>query len=214
MYTGHVEKPTFILEAVASEDLWIWYAFFGMPGSFNNINVLDQSDLFNELRAGVAPSARFVINGREYGMGYYLADGIYPKWATIVQRIRAPNDRKKAHFARMQEAYRKDVERAFGVLQARFAIVKGPSRFWDQEDMYYIMTTCIILHNMIIEYQREQEDDETIELLRDTSPQLSRERTSTFSEFLARNKKIRSTETYHQLRYDLIEHLWVRLSEE
>jgi hypothetical protein len=31
-YKGHVEKPTIILEVVASNDLWIWHAFFGMLG--------------------------------------------------------------------------------------------------------------------------------------------------------------------------------------
>ncbi|KAG5549109.1 hypothetical protein RHGRI_014472 [Rhododendron griersonianum] len=31
MYTGHAHKPTIILEAVASYDLWIWYANFGLP---------------------------------------------------------------------------------------------------------------------------------------------------------------------------------------
>lgn len=214
MYTGHVEKPTIILEAVASYDLWIWHAFFGMPGSFNDINVLDQSHLFDELRAGRAPHVQFVINGHEYDMGYYLADGIYPKWATIVQTIREPSDRKKAHFARMQEAYRKDVERAFGVLQARFAIVKGPARFWDQVDLYYIMKTCVILHNMIIEYQRDEEDVEAAELLRERPLQVSRERTPTFTDFLTRNKKIRSTDMYYQLRNDLVEHLWARQGEE
>jgi len=39
-YTGHVHEPTIILEAVASKDLWIWHAFFGLPGSHNDINVL------------------------------------------------------------------------------------------------------------------------------------------------------------------------------
>ena len=29
-----------ILEAVASHDLWIWHAFFGCPGTLNDINVL------------------------------------------------------------------------------------------------------------------------------------------------------------------------------
>ncbi|WOG86322.1 hypothetical protein DCAR_0205524 [Daucus carota subsp. sativus] len=98
-------------------------------------------------------------------MGYYLADGIYPKWAIIVQTIREPSDRKKAHFEKMQEAYRKNVEREFGILQARFAIIKGPARFWDQEDLYYIMQKCVILHNMIIEHQHDKEDDEATGLL-------------------------------------------------
>ena len=46
VYTGHVDGPTMILEAVASEDLWIWHSFFGLPGSLNDINVLRRSPLF------------------------------------------------------------------------------------------------------------------------------------------------------------------------
>jgi hypothetical protein len=41
MYTGHCHEPTIILEAMASQDLWIWHVFFEMPGSLNDINVLD-----------------------------------------------------------------------------------------------------------------------------------------------------------------------------
>jgi hypothetical protein len=40
MYSGHVRAPTIILEVVASKDLWIWHAFFCLPGSHNDINVL------------------------------------------------------------------------------------------------------------------------------------------------------------------------------
>jgi hypothetical protein len=46
MYTGHVHEPTIILEAVANKDLWIWHAFFRMPGSLNDINILHRSSLF------------------------------------------------------------------------------------------------------------------------------------------------------------------------
>ncbi|XP_028116649.1 uncharacterized protein LOC114314373 [Camellia sinensis] len=49
MYTGHAHEPTIILEAVASYDLWIWHAFFGLPGSNNDINVLERSSVFTEL---------------------------------------------------------------------------------------------------------------------------------------------------------------------
>jgi hypothetical protein len=41
MYKGKEGKPTVILEAVASYDTWIWHAFFGMPGTLNDINVLN-----------------------------------------------------------------------------------------------------------------------------------------------------------------------------
>ena len=48
------------------------------------------------------------------------------------------------------------MERAFEILQAQFAIVRGPARFWDQEILWYIMTACVIMHNMIIENERGQ----------------------------------------------------------
>ncbi|SAM03448.1 hypothetical protein [Absidia glauca] len=31
-FKGKENKPSIILEAVASHDLWIWHAFFGLPG--------------------------------------------------------------------------------------------------------------------------------------------------------------------------------------
>ena len=43
MYMGHKKEPTIILEVVASKYLWIWHAFFGMPASHNDINVLQRS---------------------------------------------------------------------------------------------------------------------------------------------------------------------------
>jgi hypothetical protein len=30
MHSSHIYKPTIILEVVASNDLWIWHAFFGL----------------------------------------------------------------------------------------------------------------------------------------------------------------------------------------
>jgi hypothetical protein len=58
---------------------------------------------------------------------------------------------KKKYFAKTQDACRKDVERAFGVLQSRFAIVRGPARLWDEDSLGYIMRARIIMHNMIVE---------------------------------------------------------------
>jgi hypothetical protein len=48
-----------------------------------------------------------------------------------------------------------DIERAFGALQARFAIVRGLAHFWDKKSLINIMKACVILHNMIIEDERD-----------------------------------------------------------
>ncbi|XP_019200113.1 PREDICTED: putative nuclease HARBI1 [Ipomoea nil] len=128
-YAGRSGEPTIILEAVADYDLWIWHAHFGMPGSNNDINVLEGSYLFSNLANGIAPPCHYVIHGQQYHTGYYLTDGIYSKWSTLVQTIHEPRGPKNKLFAMMQEACRKDVERAFGVLQLRFSIVKGTDTF-------------------------------------------------------------------------------------
>uniref|UniRef100_A0A0D3CE70 DDE Tnp4 domain-containing protein n=1 Tax=Brassica oleracea var. oleracea TaxID=109376 RepID=A0A0D3CE70_BRAOL len=109
----------------------------------------------DEIINGNALEFNFHVNGREYHLAYYLADGIYPKWATFIQYIRLPQGPKHCLFAKNQEAVRKDVERAFGVLQARFAVVRNPSNLWDKNKIGNIMRACIILHNMIVEYERD-----------------------------------------------------------
>ena len=105
MYTGYVHRPTIVLKAVASYELWIWHAFFGMLGSNNDINVLDASNLFANLREGRGPPANYTIMGNHYNMGYYLADGIYPKWVTIVQSISHPLELAHEFFANKHESY-------------------------------------------------------------------------------------------------------------
>ncbi|XP_062715219.1 uncharacterized protein LOC134291473 [Aedes albopictus] len=94
-FKGKGKKPTIVLEAVASYDLWIWHAFFGMPGSMNDINVLERSPLFNDLYCGRSPEVEFEINGNIHHAGYYLADGIYPPLSTLVQTISSPFGQKR-----------------------------------------------------------------------------------------------------------------------
>ena len=69
MYQGRSRTATVILEAVASRDLWIWHAFFGTPGSCNDINVLQRSPVFDDLLNGRAPQVQFDVNGNTYNKG-------------------------------------------------------------------------------------------------------------------------------------------------
>jgi hypothetical protein len=111
-----------ILEAVASKDLHIWHAFFGIAGSNNDLNVLNQSLLFFDALKGEAPQIQFSVNGNWYSTCYYLADGIYPEWAAFMKTIPLPQSDKYKLFAKFQEGARKDVERAFGVCSPVFPL--------------------------------------------------------------------------------------------
>jgi hypothetical protein len=197
-----------ILEAVASTDLWIWHAFFGLPGSHNDINVLRRSPLFDRLVKGEAPYVTYTVNGHNYDMGYYLADGIYPPWSTFVKTIKAPANLKDKNFAAAQESQRKDVERAFGVLHARFAIIRNPARFWDEATLRDIMMACIIMHNMVIEDERDVVgfDVPYDKTDADTQRVASRAGTSNFSSFVHQDR-IEDSLMHHELKEDLVEHL-------
>nr|GEW08177.1 hypothetical protein [Tanacetum cinerariifolium] len=126
----HGSYPFILLEAVASQDLWIWHVFFGVAGSNNDINVLYQSPLFNDLRTGRAPEIPFVANDVSYPSGYYLVDGIYSELAPLVKMIPEPadDDHKRILYKQKQESARKDVKRAFGVLKKKWAVLANPTR--------------------------------------------------------------------------------------
>uniref|UniRef100_A0A0D3ECJ5 DDE Tnp4 domain-containing protein n=1 Tax=Brassica oleracea var. oleracea TaxID=109376 RepID=A0A0D3ECJ5_BRAOL len=208
-------KPTIVLEAVASYDLWIWHAFFGPQGTLNDINVLDRSPVFDDIINGQAPIVTFSVNGSVYHMAYYLTDGIYPKWATFIQSIPIPQGPKAVLFAQRQEAVRKYVERAFGVLQARFAIVKNPAMFWDKVKIGKIMRACIILHNMIVENERDRytqfdlsefqqgEDNESLHV----DLTFSTDMPSNIPNMMDVRRKIRYRQTHQQLKDELVEHI-------
>ena len=104
MYQHHTKEVTIILKTVGSHDLRIWHAFFGMPGSHNDINVLQRSPVSMRLCNEESPSCNYTVNDHEYNMEYYLADDIYPRWAAFVKTISKPQGNKQIHFATMQEA--------------------------------------------------------------------------------------------------------------
>ena len=210
------------MEAVASQDLWIWHAFFGPPGTLNDINVLDRSPVFDDILQGRAPRVQYVVNGHQYDLAYYLTDGIYPKWSTFIQSISLPQGPKAELFAKCQEATRKDVERAFGVLQARFAIVKNPALTLDKTKVGKIMRACIILHNMIVEYERDgytqynisefEEGDGSRSSQVDMS--YSTETPTNLDNMVGIRTHVRDRRIHEQLKNDLIENVWNKFGDQ
>ena len=134
-------------------------------------------------------------------MGYYLADGIYPNRSTFVKTIPCPQGLKKKHFAKAQESARKDVERAFGVLQARF---------WDEETLADIMKACIIMHNMVIEDEGDVGNNDFDGSDANPPVEVSHAYTPELEDFMQTHYQIRDSVTHSQLQSDLIEHLWER----
>ncbi|XP_057431842.1 uncharacterized protein LOC130724587 [Lotus japonicus] len=215
---GDKGTTTVILEAVASHDLWIWHAFFGCPGTLNDINVLDRSPVFDDVEQGKAPNVNFFVNQRPYNMAYYLADGIYPSYPTFVKSIRLPQSEPDKLFAQVQEGCRKDIERAFGVLQARFKIIREPARLWDIADLGIIMRSCIILHNMIVEDERDTyaqrwtDFEQSGEGGSSTPQPYSTEVLPAFANHVRARSELRDSNVHHELQADLVKHIWTKFA--
>ncbi|XP_021748592.1 uncharacterized protein LOC110714393 [Chenopodium quinoa] len=141
--------------------------------------------------------------------------GVYPQ---IPQSSfpNSPQTRQDRLFAKHQEAARKDVERAFGVLQARFAIIKKPSLAWDTDILHNIMLACIIIHNMIVEDEREtyQNNVNTNEFMNaggnanEDTTEYQTDRIVDIGLYLSRRTEIEDQQTHLQLKNDLVEHIW------
>ena len=143
-------------------------------------------------------------------MFYLLADGIYPDLLIFLKTLSDPQTAKHKLFAKNQESFRKDIERCFGVLFARFHILANPSLQWSSDMMKLIWKCCIILHNMIIEDEEELDDLEDAENVwginvdRQHSPILSYEKFKQYS------NDLRDKDQNVKLRDDIIEHMWSR----
>ncbi|XP_071695847.1 protein ALP1-like [Rutidosis leptorrhynchoides] len=203
---GHQGHPTIVLEVVASYDTWIWHAFFGAAGANNDVNFLNQSSLVDDIKNGTAPLAPFIVNGNDYPDGYYLTDGIYPAWATLIKAYSTPTDEPRAKFKRFQESAHKDVERTFGVLQGRFHILQMVGRPHTINKLRRILYRCVLLHNMIVEDNGYNITWLKEELLRSDEANSNYVRNRSTSRDV-REQEIQDRNIHDQLRHDLFEHI-------
>jgi hypothetical protein len=114
-------------------------------------------------------------------------------------------------FAAQQEACRKDVERCFGVLQAKWKILHYAARLWNQYDLNTIMRACVILYNMVVENERgvDLPHVHVSEWPGVPNPPITPLRVLPgIEEFMKAYSLIYDKSTAQQLKLDLIDHMW------
>ncbi|KAJ0534693.1 putative harbinger transposase-derived protein [Helianthus annuus] len=93
-------------------------------------------------------------------------------------------------------AARKDVERAFGVLKAKWGVLNRPMRAMSVKKIRSVVYACIIMHNMIL-----KDDGNAIAPVHIRDPPVE-----PVFEDTAYNELI-DEDTHYRLKYDLVKHL-------
>lgn len=154
---GKDGEPTLRMEAICDLDLWVWSFQFGLPGAFNDLNILEVSNHFNRVLAGEFPQVEpsYTLSGEVFNWYYYLTDGIFPAWKIFIKSVQEAGTARLTWYKARQEGARKCVERLFGVLFRRFKIMFIPSEIWSVAIMTSVAKAAIVMHNMIVESRRD-----------------------------------------------------------
>ena len=156
-FKGKEKKPSIVLEAISDYHLFFWHEAYGFTGNLNDTSILSLSPLmermvngtFHELEkeAGVVP---FQIGEESFDKTWVTVDGIYPKYIRFVKGIKEPLTHQEKKYAQWQEAVRKDIERAFGVLKGTWQFLDRPILLQNLSDISNRVTCCLILHNILV----------------------------------------------------------------
>jgi len=115
------------------------------------------SSLYLSVTNGEWPPRTFsyTANGTTRTLLYYLVDGIYTRFEFFVSPFPDLTTEVEVTFNRLQEALRKDVERLYAVLTARFHMAMHPAKYSTVEQMVTVTKAVAILHNMVTEKRRD-----------------------------------------------------------
>jgi hypothetical protein len=107
-----------------------------------------------------------------------------------------------------QASVRKDVKCAFDLLKKRFNILAIADRSYSQHTLGLIMRACIILHNMIINDERDGGYDENYYIVTSViAPSIIYEASASLTTILQRETHLTSGLLLLNLQTDLIEHV-------
>ncbi|KAL4556205.1 hypothetical protein LXL04_038849 [Taraxacum kok-saghyz] len=165
-YRGRKGYPTINVLAACTFDLKFTYILTGWEGTASDSRIL---------RSALTREDKLVIpTGR-----YYLVDAGLPHSTTIMTPYRGVRYHLKEYSSRAPEnakelfnirhaSLRNAIERAFGVLKRRFPIIRSTQEpFYDCKTQSDIFLACCILHNFLLEEDRDKkiEDEVLRELL-------------------------------------------------
>jgi hypothetical protein len=127
----------------------------------------------------------------------------------FIKGVSVPQQEKHRFFSMKQASVSKDVKCAFSLLKKRFNILVIPDRSYSQCTLGLIMRACMILHNMIINDERDGGYDDNYHTITFViAPPINYESPTSLTSILQRKVHLSSGLMVLNLQSDLIEHVW------
>ena len=130
----------------------------GHYGTTSDKTIVKFNGFVDELRYGeLYTQAEFKIQiaekkwAKEKGL-YFLVDGGYHKWRIMQCPMKHTNEDDQTRWSEFAESAHKDVECTFGILKKRYQILKNAITWHRKSDIDNAVFSCVILHNMLHEY--------------------------------------------------------------
>ena len=162
-YFDRHHRYSVIMQAVVGTNLKFLDTAIGYPGSMHDARVFRSTEIFMKAQNDeilIEPLA--AINGTQV-RPLVLGDGAYPllPWLMKPYPNAAILNRSQRRFNRTLSSARSTVERAFGILKARWRILlkKLDNRF---ENIPEVILACCILHNLCQQAGEEFDDEEIL----------------------------------------------------
>jgi hypothetical protein len=162
-YFDRHHRYSVIVQAVVGKKLTFLDTAIGYPGSTHDARVLRSSDIFQKAQNGdILAEPLATINGLQV-RPMLLGDGAYPLLPWLMKPY--PNgailNRSQRLFNKTLSSTRATVERAFGILKARWRILlKRLDNLF--ENISEVILPCSVLHNYCQDSGEEFDDDEIL----------------------------------------------------
>ncbi len=162
-YFDRHHRYSVIMQAVVGKNLTFMDTAIGYPGSMHDARVFRSSDIFQKAQNGeILTEPLTTVNGVQI-RPLLLGDGAYPLLPWLMKPY--PNgailNRSQRRFNKTLSSARSTVERAFGILKARWRILlKRLDNLF--ENIPEVILSCCILHNFCQEASEEFDDEEIL----------------------------------------------------
>ena len=207
-YVGKEKKATIILEATACKKRRFWHYHFGTPGSCNDLNVLQKSDLLNTFNREYVGKHEYKLSDKTYKTPYLLTDGIYPRFSIFMKPLSSPCNVKQKVYTKRHESVRKDIECAFGILKKKFTILAHGINLRDLDTIKNVVRTCVVLHNVSIMFNNNEPVLHMIEFPNKYCRSNNAQVITPTASWSRNDDYIRSKDTHLMIRNNLIDSVW------